>query len=157
MSPDQRAGSAAITVVNRATVRGDAAAAFDLVTNLEREQEWNDKLLEAARVSGRPLAAGCRYRARFPWPAGESVITYDDVDAPRRWSTHSTARWLDVELHGDVIQAGDVCEVVLATSLRPRGPLRPLRRMIARTMEDGWNHHLDVIRRIIENPAAHSR
>jgi len=143
-----------ITVVNRASIRCEPAVLFDLVANLEREREWNDKLLEVDRIAGRPLTQGSQYRVRFPWPVGESIITYDDVDAPSRWRTHSNARWLDVELRGDITNTDDACHVVLSTSLQPRGPLTPLRRAIANTMQTSWDQHLESIRRIIENPQA---
>lgn len=157
MSPDQRREKpAGVTVVNRASVRCEPAVIFDLVANLEREREWNDKLLEVDLITGRPLTAGSQYRARFPWPIGESIITYDDVDAPHQWRTHSTARWLNVELLGRITNRGDVSDVVLSTSLQPRGPLMPLRRVIAKTMKSSWDHHLEAIRRAIESPAPDS-
>jgi hypothetical protein len=153
MSFDKHRGEpAVITVVNRASVRCEPAVVFDLVANLEREREWNVKLLEVHRIAGQPLVAGSRYRARFPWPVGESIITYDDVDAPREWRTHSTARWLNVELRGEIHGIDDVSEVVLSTSLQPRGPLALLRRVIASTMKSSWDRHLESIRRIIESP-----
>jgi hypothetical protein len=151
MSPDANGKAAGITVVNRAMVRCEPAAIFKLLADLEREPEWNDKLLEVGRITGWPLEAGSRYRARFPWPVGESIITYDQVDAPAEWQTHSTARWLDVELVGRIAGTGDGSEVVLSTTLHPKGPLTLLRRMIARTMQSSWDTHLDTIRRTIES------
>jgi hypothetical protein len=86
----------------------------------------------------------------------ERPVRYDVVDAPRRWRTHSRARWLNVELLGRITRIGDVCEVVLSTSLQPRGPLTPLRRVIANTMKNSWDQHLEAIRRTIESPARDS-
>lgn len=139
-----------VTVVNRARIRRDPAAVFDLLANLEREREWNEKLLDVARLTEGPLRTGSRYRARFPWPIGESTITYDAVDAPLGWRTHSTARWLDVQLVGGIADVDGVSHVTLSTTLQPRGPLRLLRRFVADTMKNSWDDHLRKIRHSLE-------
>lgn len=151
MSPQQPAGGPpGVTIVNRARLRHPPAAIFGLLADPEREPDWNDKLLAVEPLTPGPPRAGSRFRATFGWPVGESVITYDEVEAPHRWRTHSTSRRLDVHLEASIEETGGVSEVTVSTTLLPRGPLRLLRGVVARTMQQSWDHHLDRIDRLLD-------
>ena len=147
---DKNYPSPATVVVNHARIDSDPAAVFECLANVENEQEWNDKLLELRPVTGGPLHAGSQFKARFPWPVGESLITYDDVDEPYGWRTHSTARRLHVQLVGSITDNAGCSEVTLTTALRPRGLLRLLRPVLARTMKASWDSHLLTIKSNLE-------
>lgn len=140
-----------VTVVNSARMPRDPSAVFELVADPEREAGWNPKLLRVDRLTAGRVVTGSRYRARFPFPVGESTISYDHVDPPRSWRTHSTARWLEVEFLGRIAPTDDGCELTVSTTLYPRGPLRPLGRVVAATMKDSWEQHLKVIRQLLES------
>lgn len=88
-------------------------------------------------------------------PVGESEITYDDIDRPHSWRTHSTSRRLQVQLVGTIVESAGGGEVSLRTTLQPTGLFRLLGPLVARTMSASWNNHLAVIRRTLEAEAAH--
>lgn len=139
-----------VTVVNRARLQHPPSAIFEVLADPEREPEWNEKLLAVAPLTGGPIRAGSRFCATFPWPVGESVITYDEVDAPHRWRTHSSSRRLDVHLTARIDETDGLSEVTLSTTLLPKGPLRLLRGVVAGTMQKSWNAHLQKIDHLLK-------
>lgn len=139
------------TIVSRATIARPPADVFDYLSDIRRERQWNDKLLSVEPATGGPLVAGSRFKVRFAGPVGDSVITYHEVDRPSRWRTSSASRILDVRFEGRICASGSGSEVTLRTVLLPRGPLRLLGPLLARTMATSWEHHLATVRRRLEN------
>ena len=140
------------TVVNRIWIAREPDAVFDHLTDLQRELEWNDKLLAVELLTDEPLQAGSRYRVRFAGPVGESMITYHEVDRPSHWRTSSSSPRLRVRLTGSIESADGGSEVTLRTTLQPRGWLRLLGPLVRRTMHTSWEHHLATIKRSLEPP-----
>lgn len=140
----------AVTVVNEARIGREPAVVFDYLTDLTREPEWNPKLLAVTPLTSPPLAPGSQFQARFPRPVGPSTITYDQVQRPDRWHTHSKSRWLDVQLTGRISGSDADSHVTLTTRMLPRGPLLLLRPILARTMKRSWDQHLARVRAILE-------
>ena len=139
------------TIVSRATIARSPAEVFDYLADIRREREWNDKLLSVEPATGGPLLAGSRFKVRFAGPVGDSVITYHEVDRPSRWRTSSASRILDVRFEGRICASGSGSEVTLRTVLLPRGPLRLLGPLLARTMATSWEHHLATVKRRLED------
>lgn len=140
-----------ITVVNHALIRREPEAVFDFLTDLEREPDWNAKLLEVVPLTGGPPRSGSAYDVRFPWPVGRSRIVYESLDRPHLWRTRSTARWLGVRFTGAIAQADSGSDVTLTTVLLPRGPLRLLGPVLGRTMRSSWDGHLRTIKDTLES------
>jgi len=138
------------TVVNRTLVDATPEAVFDYLTDLRRELEWNEKLLEVEPLTGDPVRPGSRFRVRFAGPVGEAVITYLEVERPTRWRTTSASARLDVDFTGSVAGTAGASEVTLRTTLRPRGFLRLLGPLVRRAMHASWEHHLAVLKRSLE-------
>lgn len=139
------------TIVSRATIARSPAEVFDYLADIRREREWNDKLLSVEPATGGPLLAGSRFKVRFAGPVGDSVITYHEVDRPSRWRTSSASRILDVRFEGRICASGSGSEVTLRTVLLPRGPLRLLGPLLARTLATSWEHHLATVKRRLED------
>lgn len=140
-------------MVNRARIRCEPEALFDYFTDLQRELEWNDKLLAVEPLTVGEPRPGSRYRVRFAGPVGESVISYHEVDRPNHWRTSSSSPRLEVRLTGSIESGAGGSEVSLRTTLRPRGWLRLLGPLVARTMRTSWEHHLETARRTLESPS----
>lgn len=142
-----------VTVANNAFIRQDPEPVFACLTDLNREREWNEQLRAVEALTDGPLRAGSRYRVRFGRGVGDSVITYEQLERPRRWRTRSTSRMLDVRFTGSVTPMAGGSQVDLHTTLLPRGPLRLVRPLLARTMRKSWDQHLATITATLERPA----
>lgn len=141
------------TLVNRIRIAAPATMVFELLADPVRELEWNEQLLAVDPLVEGPLGAGTRFRARFAAPVGDMVLTYDEFDAPFRWRTHGESKRLDVAMLGSIVETDGASEVTLTTTLAPKGLLRPLGPVVARTLTRAWDRHLSEIRQTLE-PAA---
>lgn len=135
----------ATLVVNRALMPADPEAVFAVLSDLQRELEWNEQLLAVEPLTEGPVRPGSRYRVRFGRGVGEALITYDEVQPPVRWRTHSTSRHLNVQFTGSITATASGSAVVLRTVLAPAGPLRLVRPALAPIMARSWDRHLRAI------------
>lgn len=137
-------------VRNTARIDCSPEKAFDYLTDLHREPEWNEALQSVEPLTPGPLAAGSRFRVRFRG-VGESEIEYLRFERPRVWATRATGRRLGVRLLGDVRPEPGGCEVVIETELHPHGVWRPLRPVLMLLMRKSWDRHLRAIKGILED------
>ena len=140
-----------VTVWSAVTISRPATVVFDYLTDIAREPEWNEALSEVEPLTPGPIAAGSRYRVRFPL-TGESVIEYVRLDRPTRWETTSVGARLAVHLDGRITPLpGDACRVELRTDLEPHGLLLLARPFLGPRMSASWEHHLGVVKHRLEH------
>jgi hypothetical protein len=129
-------------VRNYIEINSSPEAAFDCLSDLRQELEWNEALLAVESLTEGPLRAGSKYRARFK-RVGDSVIEYLDYERPRLWVTRSSNPRLSAGLVGKVTLTSEGCRVDLETQLVPRGLLTLARPLLARIMAASWLRRVD--------------
>jgi hypothetical protein len=144
--------SAPAVVRNSIEINCPAEVAFDCLSDLRRELEWNEALLEVESLTEGPLRAGSTYRARFK-RVGDSVVEYLHYERPRLWVTRSSSPRLGAGLVGEVRPTSQGCLVDLETQLVPHGLLALARPLLVRFMAASWKRHLAAIKSKLERQA----
>lgn len=147
--------SSPAVVRNSIEINSSPEAAFDCLSDLRQELEWNEALLAVESLTEGPLRAGSKYRARFK-RVGDSVIEYLDYQRPRLWVTRSSNPRLDAGLVGKVTPTSEGCRVDLETQLVPYGMLALARPLLARIMAASWDRHLAAIKSQLEQQTSTS-
>lgn len=78
-----------MTVIRNSTpIRCTPEQAFDYLSDMRNELEWNPAVESVEKVSDGPVAVGTRFRAK--WKGGPPVdVTVVEYDRPRTWENHN--------------------------------------------------------------------
>ena len=85
----------ALSYRTEAVIRRPPEDVFDYCSDLRTELQWNPKAKYVEKLTDGPVGVGTRSRAQWS-NSGPATVEVVQVDRPRRWETHATARGMGV-------------------------------------------------------------
>jgi hypothetical protein len=137
-------------VENSIGIAASAETAFDYLTDVRREPEWNPQLRQAEKVTPGPIGVGTMYWVRFGRGPGAAMIEDTGFDRPHSWSGVSTSRRLDVRFQGRLTDVPGGCQLAVRSELFPHGVLRALSPLLRQVVRRSWEQDLSAIKAILE-------
>ena len=118
--------------------------AFDYLSDLRNEAEWNPGVRSVRLLTGDPVRIGSRYVAR--WAGGpETVVEYTRFDPPAEWASVGRSPMMTIRFSARVASIPSGSRVAVRMELIPRGPARLLQPLLRRRMQ---TRELDNMRSI---------
>jgi uncharacterized protein YndB with AHSA1/START domain len=118
--------------------------AFDYLSELRNEAEWNPKMRSIRLLTAGPVGTGSRYQAR--WAGGpDTVIEYTRFDRPDGWASTGRSGMMTIRFSARVAPVPPGSRLTVRIELIPRGPAKMLQPLLRRRMQ---GVELDNMRRI---------
>ncbi|GAB3259867.1 SRPBCC family protein [Nocardioides dilutus] len=138
-----------MTVIrNSVTLRCTPEQAFDYLSNLENELEWNPKVERMAKLTDGPVGLGTRFDAK--WKSSPAlVVEIVAFDRPRSWTAHNAGP-IEVTFGGELEPVPAGTRLAVTFDARPHGWFRlvfPIFLLVIRREERANMAH---IRRAVE-------
>lgn len=147
--------------LNEIDIEAAPEAVFDELSDLRNEMRWSAKMRSVELMTGEPIAVGSRLRARWAGSPTNTVV-YLVHDRPARWVTESRSWLLTVTVSLSVTATPTGSRLTSEWHLQPRGPVRLLGPVLARTFDRqvaqsmrAAKEHVETRRRPTAPDAAH--
>ena len=118
-------------ITGRIRIAVSPAEVFDTVADSRNEPSYNHSMTEAKLLTGLPIGAGTRFRARMGRSGTEMLVELTDFDRPRRLGSRTTSSLM--ETSGTITFTPDGPHTVMLWDwqVRPKGWLRLLGPLLA--------------------------
>jgi hypothetical protein len=138
-----------VSIENAMEISRAPEDAFDYLTDINREFEWNPRTRRAEKLTSGPIGLGTRFSAE--WIKGNpTIIEYVTFERPTMWRSVARSRRLDAKAEGRISPATDGSRVVIRTELWPKGLLALLFPVMRRTMRAREDQNLGRVKTILE-------
>lgn len=118
--------------------------AFDYLSELRNEAEWNPRMRSVRLLTAGPVGTGSRYQAR--WAGGpDTVVEYTRFDRPDGWASIGRSGMMTIRFSARVAPIPPGSRLTVRMELIPHGPARLLQPLLRRRMQSA---ELDNMRRI---------
>jgi Polyketide cyclase / dehydrase and lipid transport len=133
-------------------IRRSAEDAFDYVTDISREFEWNPRTKRIVKLTDGPVAVGTRWEGQRI--AGDPMfIDFVAFDRPKSWRSTGRSRGLLVGSEGHVDPTPDGARLTLHVELAPQGRLRLIAPLLGRIMRGPERQNVVAIKERLEDGA----
>jgi hypothetical protein len=145
-----------MTVIeNTVVIHCQPEEAFQRLTDVVHEPEWNPDATAMTPVTDGPMGLGTSYHAQ--WRHSPALdITVTEYDPPRRW-TETVHGPVDATITYNVHAAPDGTRLTSVLSAQPHGLQRLTMPMFARRMRGIEQHRLAALRDSLEQPPGDGR
>jgi hypothetical protein len=124
--------------------------AFDYLSDLGNEAEWNPDMDHIEKLTDGPVGVGTKWRAKWksaPKPVQVEMLEYD---RPSRWVAHNGGL-LEVNFTGRLEPEGTGVWLHVDFDARPHGPLRLFFPVLLRKLRKGEASNMERIRAALES------
>jgi uncharacterized protein YndB with AHSA1/START domain len=133
-----------ITLENSVDIAVPPQEAFDYLSDLRNEAEWNPRMRSVRLLTPGPVTTGSRYQAR--WADGpDTVVEYTRFDRPDGWASTGRSGMMTIRFSARVAPVPLGSRLTVRMELILRGPTRLLQPLLRRRMQ---GVELDNMRRI---------
>jgi hypothetical protein len=127
--------------------------AFDYISDLRNEAEWNPRMIAVRLLTGEPIGHGSSFSAT--WAGGpESVVEITRFERPNEWASIGTSSMMTIRFCARVGQAPAGARLTVRMELDPRGPARLLQPLLRRRMQAVELDNMRAIKNAVESLAA---
>jgi polyketide cyclase/dehydrase/lipid transport protein len=119
--------------------------AFDYLSDLCNEAEWNPDMDEVHMLTDGPVGVGTKWLAKWssaPKPVEVEMLEYD---RPRKWVAHNSGP-LEVTFTGRLEPEAGGVRLHVDFDARPHGPLRLFFPVLLRRLRKGETANMEYIR-----------
>jgi uncharacterized protein YndB with AHSA1/START domain len=144
---------------NEIEIEAAPEVVFDELSDQRHEMRWSPKMRSVELLTGEPITAGSRLRARWAGTPGNDVV-YTEYERPKRWAMRFTSWLMVAETAGDLVPTATGTQLTSTWNMHLRGPLRPLSGMVARNIGKGVAESIRLAKAHVEQQsgeAGHDR
>jgi Polyketide cyclase / dehydrase and lipid transport len=124
--------------------------AFDYLSDLRNEAEWNPQMRSVQLLTGDPIGIGSTYRAR--WAGGpDTLVEYTRFEWPGEWASVGRSNMMTIRFSARVASIPSGSRLAVRMELIPRGPARLLRPLLRRRMQDQELDNMRAIKNAMES------
>jgi Polyketide cyclase / dehydrase and lipid transport len=138
---------------NSADIAVPPQEAFDYLSDLRNEAEWNPKMRSVQLLTGDPIGIGSKYRARWAGSPG-TVVEYTRFERPNEWASVADSKMMTIRFSARVTSIPSGSRLTVRMELIPRGPLKLLQPLLRRRMQGQELDNLRSIKNKMESLAA---
>jgi hypothetical protein len=124
--------------------------AFDYLSDLRNEAEWNPKMRSVQLLTGDPVGTGSTYRARWAG-SPDTVVEYIRFERPGEWASVGRSNMMTIRFSARVIPIPSGSRLAVRMELIPRGPARLLQPLLGRRMQDQELDNMRAIKNTVES------
>jgi uncharacterized protein YndB with AHSA1/START domain len=133
-----------VTLENSVDIAVPPQEAFDYLSDLRNEAEWNPRMRSVRLLTPSPVTTGSQYQAR--WAGGpDTVVEYTRFDRPDGWASTGHSAGMTIRFSARVAPAPPGSRLTVRMELILRGPARLVQPLLRRRMQ---GVELDNMRRI---------
>jgi hypothetical protein len=124
--------------------------AFNYLSDLRNEAEWNPKMRSVQLLTGDPVGIGSTYRAK--WAGGpDTVVEYTRFEPPGEWASVGRSTMMTIRFSARVASIPSGSRLVVRMELIPRGPARLLQPLLRRRMQGQELANMRAIKNMMES------
>jgi len=142
-----------ITLENSVDIAVPPQEAFDYLSDLRNEAEWNPRMRSVRLLTAGPVGTESRYQAR--WAGGpDTVVEYTRFDRPDGWASTGRSGMMTIRFSARVELVPPGSRLTVRMELIPRGPARLLQPLLRRRMQGVELDNMRSIKTTLESLAA---
>ena len=124
--------------------------AFDYLSDLRNEAEWNPRMRSVHLLTGDPVGIGTAYRAR--WAGGpDTLVEYTRFERPCEWGSVGRSNMMTIRFSARVTSIPSGSRLAVRMELIPRGPARLLQPLLRRRMQGRELDNMRAIKNTMES------
>jgi hypothetical protein len=146
-----------VLIQNSVLLKSTPERAFDYLTDLGNEAEWNPDMDHIEKLTAGPVGVGTKWLAKWksaPKPVEVEMLEHDRPsrwhDRPSRWVAHNGGL-LEVTFTGRLELEAAGVRLHVDFEARPHGPLRLFFPIILRKIRNGEAANMEHIRAALES------
>ena len=126
--------------------------AFDYLSDLRNEHDWNPKMRSVRLLTGEPIGVGSRLRVRWAG-SPDNIVEYTRYDRPHAWASVATSRMMTVRFSAMVTPIATGSHLAVRMELVPHGPMKVLQPLLRRWMQAQERDNMRYIKATMESSA----
>jgi len=142
-----------VVLENSVEIAVSPQEAFDYLSDMRTEAEWNPNVRSVQLLTGDPIGVGSRYRCR--WAGGpETVVEYTRFQRPDEWASVGDSPILTIRFAAQVAPIPSGSRLTVRMELIPHGPAMMLQPLLGRRMQGRELGNMRAIKAALESLAA---